>query len=455
MVNNKKKSGADTDFKNLYRLDMPRQKKYFVNKPYVNLFGGTVIGAHIASYFKGMIKLTPITTDKPFIIDPMIYMFARDREHMMKMKIAEDGASTGKAFKKSFEKLAQAYGDVIAKIVVEEEKEIDIPHFFDGKIWKLDFMKKIAKNAIDFQKGFIPPGQMKLPKDVEELMEPEELEPLYKEGRIFALVPPYFYIPDIKSKWYMISLKLAEISQKLKDSYKLCPVLCISKELIADQKAAEKIIGDYNNFERIVFWVSKFNEFYEPEDNLKAMINFVSLLNEKLKVYSAYGGYFFVLLSKFGLEGFSQGMCYAESKDVDKLPSLTTPPIRYYVPCLHRKVIIDDARSYYGSHPKELCNCTVCSRLKKKITSKGIKINKHPAKFIDRFFKMLNIDIAVNHFLICRKQELENTQQKSLKYLVGDLKLDLEHSENVDMPMFRGFENFHLNRWIKALSEYL
>ena len=443
----KERRGAEK-IQNFYRLDSPRQKKVFDSKqvfdskPYTDLYYGAVIGAHIAAYFGGLVRLTNITR-RHFFIDPMTYIFTKDQDFITR---AEGN------FKKSYVKLLNYYGKVLKKVVITEQRRIQIKDFKKGNSWNETFLEELSNKVLSFQKRLVSPAQQKLPIDVEELFDKEEIERIYTEGKLLWLVPPYFHASNVNDDWYEISLKLANISQKFKANFKLLPIICISKDVLLDDEAILKVRGDYKKFDGVILWISDFNEHTESVDYLKGMIKLVSSLSESGKpIYSLYGGYFSGLLSKFGLTGFSAGICYGASKSADRIPTRMLPQPRYYVTNLHHKVPIGNARSFYGAYPKELCNCHVCVSLKKRIETKGIEMGKKPSLYIDTFFHDLDGEKAIQHFLVCRDTELEIICRTNLRALVERLNQEYVHSKDVNMHMYEKFENKHLEKWLKAV----
>ncbi|MFQ5885057.1 MAG: hypothetical protein ACE5IO_08160, partial [Thermoplasmata archaeon] len=416
-------------------------------------FDGTAMGAHLTLQFERMVRLTSVTTEKPFIVDPMTYMFARERENMMKEKQREDG-TTEKVLKKSYEKLAEACGKTVRKILLEEKRRILVSDFLDNGKWNEAFLEELVSRVIQLQKNLVPPDQKKLPDDIEGLMDNEELESLYKEGRLLALVPPYFYATSIRDDWYGITLRCAEKAKDYKGPHRILPLLCLSKEVLQNKDDWTSILEDLltHEFHRVLVWFSDMKEFKEDPEVLKRLREFTSFLSEKLKVYSAYGGYFFALLHFFGVEGFSQGMCYGESKNVDKPPVPVGPPLRYYVPFLHKKVLVEDARSFYGSFPKNLCNCESCSTIRGRIEKEGLNLEEMPSDYVDRFFSLMTADDAISHFLRCREEELDDIRTRDLSEILVKMTADLEICQQNRVDDFRGFRTVHLSNWLKALE---
>lgn len=78
-------------------------------------------------------------------------------------------------------------------------------------------------------------------------------------------------------------------------------------------------------------------------------------------IFALYGGFFSVLLHRFGLEGSSHGVGYGEHRDHVELPSSGAPPARYYVPRLHRYIGVDIAGAIWEQAPDLVeCFCPEC-----------------------------------------------------------------------------------------------
>lgn len=80
------------------------------------------------------------------------------------------------------------------------------------------------------------------------------------------------------------------------------------------------------------------------------------------RVFALYGGFFSVLLSRYGLTGSSHGIGFGEHRDWVELPSSGAPPARYYVPRLHRYVGVDIATTIWRQFPELVsCDCSECN----------------------------------------------------------------------------------------------
>jgi hypothetical protein len=81
-----------------------------------------------------------------------------------------------------------------------------------------------------------------------------------------------------------------------------------------------------------------------------------------------HGGFYSLVLNKFGMSGIAHGIGYGEQKDVVPIIGQSTPTVQYYVRPLHAKFSvaeitrsfsalgITDAASFY----RKICDCVIC-----------------------------------------------------------------------------------------------
>lgn len=423
---------SDDKSKVFYRLGAAPEKELF--KSHRDTYYGVTVSAHIAAYYIKSIRPFLQNLKKPFFVDPVTYHFARNLKHMSR----KEGN-----LKKSFEKLLEHYGDTFREIVLNKKRTLETTDFVSGGSWNEEFIEELCENVLAFQKNIVKTEDTPLTK----LLDYAGKKSGEKIGELCFLVPPYFYASSIKDGWYEISKKIAKSSLKFKDEFLLYPVICISKDMILDKKAYNTIKEDYKDFDGLILWISNFDGNKEDEKHLEAARDFISSLAELNKpIITLYGGYFFALMSKFGLSGYSSGICYGESKDVDFHATGGGFPQRYYVPFIRVKVPEADARSFYVGHPQLLCGCPICSTARDSIGK--------TSEIIDQFFdKIKSQKLVEKHFLACKYQELTGISKSSIEEISQKLINELKDQQTYNLSLYKNFNNSHMSKWSNVLVD--
>ena len=183
------------EVKIFYRLGAVNEKSLFEEMK--EHYFGIAIGAHFASFYSNWLPTFLSKVKKPFFIDPMIYIFARNLDNIKKEN----------DFKKSYEKLMDICGGNIKNIL--QTRQLIPEDFLDANS---TLIQDLTKNIISFQKDIFKttPSQQSILEYTEILgKKTETLAPLF-------LTTPYFYFTSMDDPWYEISLKIAKQSMKLK-----------------------------------------------------------------------------------------------------------------------------------------------------------------------------------------------------------------------------------------------
>jgi len=112
-------------------------------------------------------------------------------------------------------------------------------------------------------------------------------------------------------------------------------------------------------------WVSGLDEFNISATSRGELIAYGKAIQSARErgqsIFALYGGFFSVLLHRFGLAGSSHGVGYGEHRDYVELPSSGAPPARFYVPRLHRYIGVDIAGAIWEQAPELVeCFCPEC-----------------------------------------------------------------------------------------------
>ena len=300
----------------------------------------------------------------------------------------------------------------------------------------MDFQKNKCNSAIDFSKY-----KRLLKKGIV----PYSVSPSF-------LVAPYFFANQHGGEWYSISLRFAEQARNLKGTAELYPVICISSDVLWDETQISNIVKDYKGFDGYLIWVDNLDEKNIPSVELRGFKTLVSKLAAYGKpIYSLYGGYLCDLLRKFGLTGYSSGICYGESRSVDTRGGGAGN--RYYVPSAHLKISEDLANAFFAESNKNMnlmCTCPTCSEIRKALPS-----SMDVSEYVDRFFIQMDFLDYRRHFVNVKFQENNALETMNNVQVLNSLDSDIQILSNIDRfsRQFPEISPRHLRIWRTLFSE--
>lgn len=387
-----------------YRIGSAAEGGYFEEMK--GCYYGVVINANLVALYTNWVPIFIQKLKKPFFVDPVTYVLAFDLENIKK----------NGDIKKSFEKLVNSYGQKIKNIIMGEERELLPEDFTENDKWKQDLIDEFVKKVFLFQKNVCSTQLQQTLSGILEIIG-KKIQP--EKSKLLFLIPPYFYFDSFDDSWYKISLHLAKTSVKFKGNYKICPIICTSKEFILNQENIHKLFEDYKEFDGYVLWVSDLNE---REDDKKYLVGLCDLVKtfsaSKKPIIMLYGEFFSLLLSKKYISGYVRNICYGEHKNAKAaLVGGPLPRRRFYLNFTHSKIPESKVRTLFSSDPNLLCRCEICSKIKHKTIEeffnnlKDIDFNKH---FILVHYSEVNLAISelkellVQNYLLCKKKEVEN-----------------------------------------------
>jgi hypothetical protein len=350
------------------------------------------------------------------------------------------------------------YGPAIAACASQGELKTD--QFFDSNFSINDsIIQELVSHVLKFQRDKLNAFTTKssVPKYAKIL---KKTPPTASLSPSF-LVAPYFYWGSLNDPYYTINLALSRAADANKGNMQLYPVLCFSRELLVDQNAMAQVVKDYGRFDGYLIWVSGLEEESTHHSYVLGLRWMIEKLSEyKKPIYSLYGGYLMLILSKFGLSGFSAGICYGAYRDVDTPVSTGGFQERYYLPVIHLKKMESNLRlslSVSASNAGLLCDCDLCDSIKKKL-AKSLPM---PSKdYVDQFFNLLGStkNGVREHFVRARYKEVSTIERETVQDLVARLKLEALQIEKADPPppLPPPFQNpltsGHLRDWTRVLS---
>jgi len=412
-----------------YRLGAVGEKKVF--EDYSTKYYGVAIAANLAAFYPDWLPTFQQTLGKPYFIDPVTYAFARNL----------NGIIRDLEVKKSFQILARAYSRRVSELIERDKRQLNSKDFLTD-CWNTELIEELAGNVIDFQKRITQPPSQQTLVDYAKILG-EEIEERSK-GPDFLLAP-YFYFSSLSDPWYQISLRVAKQSLNRKGATPLYAVICTSKELLLDKPALQRVREDYEEFDGYVIWVSGFNEKEEGEEYLQGFVKLVEALSERSKpVYNLYGEYFSAVTSKFGLSGYSRGICYSGSRSVDAAPGARILKL-YYLELNHGKVSETVARTFFTYNPDELCGCEVCSSILQELPSK-----EHTEK-VSYLFDKMDLTRIRGHFLTTHFKEQEEISRVDLAEIIKRLNASFNKCKRLNAQLYN-IPYTHLLKWSNVLS---
>jgi hypothetical protein len=356
-----------------YRLGPAKEKDLFKRRR--ETYDGVIVPAHIASYYSAFCAEFIGSLQKPYLIDPMTYLFAgnpallkrfikRDEvtvEGTVVRKTVRDARGRKKKgdLKRSFSKLVgEGYAGLIGQAVSADRPLV--PGDFAPRAAVDDLIGRV----VDFQTNRlseIPEKYRKYGKYAKKYGKPLG----GTTNPPMCIVPPYFALDGPRgTDWLAVNVDLAKRT-KSRTKLPVFPVILASSQLLTLNGAA--ILSEYiaARPDGYLLWVDGFSGDQDV-DSLRAVYSFVNVLSKQGQpVILLYGDAYSLVLHFAGLRGFACGICYAQHKvstqDVD-VEGLIPP--RYYVRLLKKKIRIEtearrvDLSQYAGLQ----CACEICRR---------------------------------------------------------------------------------------------
>ncbi len=250
-----------------------------------------------------------------------------------------------------------------------------------------------------------------------------------------VLIPPYFQFERLNDPWYKVSERCIKASEKYKKNIPLRPVLHFTKW--ANVPKWDDCLNVLNQQKIKSFWFypNNFKEHEATEADLKLYSAAVKAATGlKLEPFSLFGGYFAILLSYFGLSGFGNGIGYGEWRDSGYHRG-GTAATRVYLLKLHRfldapaaQALIENDPEYFGGDTDILADCVASNR---SLTD-------------------LSLDECLDHFMECRKLEMDFVSSQPVAVSIAELRETIDHLK--PMPLESEKYGTSLHHWIAALS---
>lgn len=399
-------------FNRFYRYDFA-VTQIFNDRSLSAKYYGISISAHLMSYTPTSVVQIVTATKKPFFVDPMTFVFARDIKN-----ICRNGS-----IRRSYKKLIDEYGSPFNSCTPEGRLSPTCFKRIDRTI-NDTLIADVCRRVLDFQKSRfrVTTPFSKYAKLLGQTDTPFSPYPAF-------LVAPYFFAESCESDWYSISLKFAIQARTMKGSDQLYPVICISKEILYDNEKVIQIVRDYSGFDGYLLWVDDLDEEHVSPMLLEGLKSLISKLSTYGKpIYSLYGGYLCDLLGKFGLTGYSSGICYGERRSVDAKGGGAGN--RYYVPTVHLKISEDLANAFFAESTRNnnlMCQCQTCKEIRKDLPPLV-----DPRIYSDAFFANMDFLDFRRHFVNVKFEESTYLATLNLTQVASLLDQNISASSDID-----------------------
>lgn len=293
------------------------------------------------------------TLDKSLWIDPITYAFAAPPAYLR-----SDGKKGG--YKRTFVKLAEAYGPPYSTALLEGDRKIQ-PEDFSG----IDLGASVAQ-VIDWQANvFAAPEE-------DEKYGATTISPALLTIPFFPLAVQSPTNPDPPA-WFGTNLEMiSEAAQRY------------SPDRLAAGFLAELDVFDHQNFtvwldayaealaqagvSHLLWWISDHDEVDSSLQRVTRLLeSFKSLAEHGIKVHQAFGGSLSSLALSHGLTSVGHGINYWEQKGWEPISTGGLPSARYFHPRLRERLrvpeaiaivdqTIDSAEEFFD----KACGCAVC-----------------------------------------------------------------------------------------------
>lgn len=410
------------------RYGLPRTKDLL--KDINRLYDGLVIPANILLY---QYKSTPAIIyhiNKPYFIDPMSYLFAHPFNRFKKR------IEKGETFKPSFDKLLKGYGMDTTELLTLDAPLTDILSNSD------ELLKIFVDNCIYFQLN-----QVKTV--ISEASEFIEVENLEKLDPIF-LVPPYF-LYKANDKVSELNLKILEYCKQKTEEWgnpSIFPMVFIDQETLTDKYISD-LSAQLNNlgFDGYCIWIQNFDERIVQKNQISSVIKLVKALSQDgaKQIVSLFGGFFSLLLNKFGLNAVCHGLLYSEHKSINSSTDQTSgpAPVRYYISGVHQFLTLEKALPVLRKRNDLICDCPICQRVIQGNPENVFNFNKEE-------------NLAIMHFLYRRYEEKQMASKQDLDGVISYL--EFLYAINEDLNQITDKDKSimsvdSLKNWKNAISE--
>jgi hypothetical protein len=401
-----------------YYLWYNAQDKTFYEN-YQSSFDGYAVNAHILAHNAKAFLALQQQHPKPYFILPDL--------HHLQFYSPEQFDSEKGGMRSSWDKLQQAYPSRVQLVLAEHRpiRPMDLSSAND--------FDELCSVPLEFQRNALLAPFQSLAR-----LLPADSQP----SKPSFLVAPYFYFENPEDPWYFLTIKTTQAATNYKNTDLLYGVVFCSRDCLAPQNT-RKLVTDFDidGIDGYLIGISDFDEHRETETLLDGLKSLVYALSQSGKqVWALTGGHFTSLLSYYGLNGYSSGICTRDKMSARPIPPLKGPaggPVpRYYIPRLHAKLVQADAQRFLAQFPDFVCHCSLC-------TSRNI-VNMATIFPGTRWTVR---QLMREHFLLVRRSQINEIESQSPTAsfdAINQAAMIVGHSPLFDAEFLR--------RWYRVLS---
>lgn len=430
--------------KHFMRFGIHSERGFFF-EPFRDCYDGVALNGNLVAYsLKGVCSfISHLLTDKPYFIDPITHAFGHHPQYIARRY--ESGRPIPKAAIKA---LSDEFGSPAADFIGKRGLR---PEDFSSP----ETGKRFTARVLEFQKNIIEKG---LEGDAK-YIKATSRTPSF-------LIAPYFYMPSNSvEEWLDLNINFIEYSVDTEDELPIFAEVLVSYEAFLDPEVREKLLYSYGRCKAkgILLWVESLSESSASLGSLRNYREFVSKLEKTQKtIVVMYGGYFSIVLRKFGVHAVCHGPGYGEEREVTPVGGGIPRP-KFYFPRMHlrlphREVAyalndadIDSAKDYY----EKVCKCPICRDevIKDDFTNFAIYgesesgIRKDGIAFEYPTTKAKALSTA--HYVYSKKAEFDFVDGNGMLEIIRNL----EESREFCSRLFGANEAAHLGAWREAMTE--
>lgn len=427
------------------RFGIHSEKQFFLPPQFRESYDAVVLNGNLVAYsLKGVCSfISALLTGKPYFIDPITHAFGHHPQHISRQE--ETGKLTPKPAIKA---LAQQYGDPARAHV---GKRALAPDDFDESS-ALAFTQRV----LDFQQNIIARG----------LHETEDAKYLDVETRSPCfLIAPYFYLgPNSVDIWIDLNLKFIDIAVASGRQLPIFAEILVANDAFLDSELRESLLSKYTGCKAtgIVLWIESFSEHSASLRALRGYRSFVEeLAGAGKEIIVMYGGYFSIILHKYGVSAVCHGPGYGEEREVTPVGGGMPRP-KFYYPSMHMRLPyrevafalsgsdIDGVDKFY----EHVCDCQMCREVLGNDLARftlygeaksGIRKDGIAFEYATSEAKK----IATAHYIYNKKREFEFIHNNDIPKIIQDL----TDSYITCKDLFGINEAAHLKVWQTCLSD--
>jgi hypothetical protein len=317
---------------------------------------------------------------------------------------------------------------------------------------------QLAERVITFQEKFlvdsIPEEDLKYftehPSDI--------LRPCF-------FIAPYFYMQSSTiDRWLKINQDLITESKKVSKKNEVYAEIVIDRGILEKQDELSRISDAYLKLDKCdgyLLWISDLSEHDSSLSTLRGLKELVKALALSDKpIINLFGGYYSLLLTKFGLSGVCHGPGYGEERDVIPVGG-GLPTSKFYLTPIHQRLLYryvelmvrtpvwPTANDFY----KEVCAGPTCKAILDGNLNNFYKFGQETiSQKKDRTYSFPTTEArfrTTQHYLEAKLQEFNEVAQNELGMLIKQLQTA---KQKYDQYM-TGAQLRYLDTWVDVFQQ--